>query len=58
MLIERELFESPDLTLLGFCLRDWMKNEICKRNVDTRDESLTRILDAAVPIKKDEYQLR
>jgi hypothetical protein len=35
-----------------------MKSEICKREVDTRDELLARILDAAARIKKREDQLR
>jgi hypothetical protein len=42
-----ELFESPYLTALDFCLWVWMKIEVYKRNVDTRDELLSRILDAA-----------
>jgi hypothetical protein len=35
-----------------------MKNEVHKRKVDTRDELLARILDAAVRTQKHEYQLR
>jgi hypothetical protein len=35
-----------------------MKGEVCKRNVDTRDELLARILDAAACINKREDQLR
>jgi hypothetical protein len=35
-----------------------MKNEVYKREVDTRDELLARILDAAARIKKREDQLR
>ena len=35
-----------------------MKSEVCKRKVDTRDELLARILDAAARIKKREYELR
>jgi hypothetical protein len=54
----RELFESPDLSLLEFCLWGWMKSEVYKIKVDTVDEVLTRILDAAARIKKCEYQLR
>ena len=51
MVTEIELFESPDLIPLDFCLWGWMKSEVYKRKVDTRDESLARILDAAVRIK-------
>jgi hypothetical protein len=56
--IEIELFESPDLTLLDFCLWCWMKSEVYKRKVGTRDESLARILDAVARINKAENQLR
>ena len=35
MVTEIELFESPDLTPLGFCLWGWMKSEVNKRKVDT-----------------------
>jgi hypothetical protein len=35
-----------------------MKNEVYKRKVDTTDELLARILDAAASIKKREDQLR
>jgi len=35
-----------------------MVNEICKTKVDTPDELLARILDAAACIKKREDQLR
>ena len=35
-----------------------MKSEVYKRNEDTRDELLARILDAAARIKKREDQLR
>ena len=35
-----------------------MKSEVCKIKVDTQDELLARILDAAACIKKRENQLR
>ena len=35
-----------------------MKSEVYKRKVDTRDELLSRILDAADRINKHEDQLR
>jgi len=37
---EIDLFESPELTLLDFCLWDWMKSEVYTRKVDIRDELL------------------
>jgi hypothetical protein len=58
MVTEIELFESPDLAPLDFCLRRLMKGEVYKRNMDTRDEMVARILDAAARIKKREDQLR
>jgi len=53
-----ELFESPDLNPLEFCLQCWMNREIYRKNVDTRDEFLPRILDATAPIKDREEQIR
>jgi hypothetical protein len=58
MITEMEMFESPDLTLLDFCLRGWVKSEAYWRKVDTADELLASILDAAGCIKKREDQLR
>jgi hypothetical protein len=58
MVTEIELFESPDLTLLGFCLWVWLKSKVYERKEDTRDEWLTRILDVAACRKKCEDQLR
>jgi hypothetical protein len=40
-------FEFTDLSRLDFCLWGWMKSEVYKRNTDTPDEPLARILDAA-----------
>jgi len=53
-----ELFESPDLTLLGFCLWISMKGEFYKRKVDTTDKLLSRNMDAAARVKKREDQVR
>ena len=55
-----EVFESTDRTPLDFRLWGWMKSGrySYKRKVDTRDEPLVRILDAAVCIKKGEDQIR
>jgi hypothetical protein len=47
---EIEMFES----LLYFCLWGWIKGKVYERNVDTRDELLSRILDAAARIKKSD----
>ena len=56
--LPRQLSESPDLTALDFCLWGWIKCDVYKSRVDTRDELLARILDAAVRIKKREDQRR
>jgi len=58
MVSEIQLFESPDLTPLHFCLWGWTKSEAYKKKVDTLDELLSRILDAAARIKKCQEQLR
>ena len=52
-----QLVESPYLTLLDFCLWGWMKGEVQKTKVDTRDKLPARSLDAAARIKKRD-QLR
>jgi hypothetical protein len=50
MVTEIELFESPDLTPLHFCLWGWMKSEVYKLHVDTYMKRIARILDAAARI--------
>jgi hypothetical protein len=52
------LFESPDRNPLDSCLWGWMMDEVYKLKVDTPDELLARILDAAASIKKREDQVR
>jgi hypothetical protein len=42
----------------GYCLWLWMNPEVYERKVDTPDELLAHILDAAVPIKVAEDQFR
>jgi hypothetical protein len=58
MVTEINLFEFPDLSLLELCLAGWMKSEVCKRKVDTRDELLTRLWAAVAGINKREDHLR
>jgi hypothetical protein len=53
-----QVFEFPDQTPLNFCLWVWMKSEVQKTELNTQDELLARILDAAARIKKREDQLR
>ena len=49
---EIELFDSPDLTTLDFCLLVKTKREVYKRKVGTRDESLVRIFGCCHPYKQ------
>jgi hypothetical protein len=49
---------SPDLTPLDFCLWGWMKSEVYKRNVNTREELLAQIMDVSVRIKERHDTLR
>ena len=57
MVTKIELFEFPALTPLDLCLWVWMKGEVYKRKVDTRDELVARILDGAGRMKKRGDQL-
>jgi len=61
MVTEIEMFESVRPSLfsdtLGFCLWGWIKREVYKRKVDTQDELLARILDAAARLQKREHRL-
>jgi hypothetical protein len=58
MFTKIELFESPALTPLRFCLCGWMKSEVNKIKLDKPDELVARILDAAGSIKRREDQMR
>jgi hypothetical protein len=58
MVTQIGLFEYTDLRRLDFCLWGWIKSEVYKRKVDTPDELLSVILDAAGCIKRREDQLR
>jgi hypothetical protein len=58
MVTDVDLLELPDLTELQFSLWGWMKNKVYERNVEVRNELLSRILNAAARIKKHEDQLR
>jgi hypothetical protein len=52
MATEIELFESPDLTPLGFCLWIWMKSKFFERNMNTQGELFTRVFDVVAPLIK------
>jgi hypothetical protein len=49
---------SPDRTPFDFCLWGWMKSEVYRREVDTWDELLYRIMDAIARIKEGQDELR
>jgi hypothetical protein len=55
---ETELFESPDLTPLYFCMWGWMKSEVYKIKVDAQQKLLACIWDVAARIQKLEDQFR
>jgi len=38
---------------LDFCLWEWMKSEIYKEKVNTRDKLVTRIMNSAALIKQE-----
>jgi len=42
-----------DLTPLEFCLWGWMKSEIYKEKVNTRNELVARIMNSAALIKQE-----
>jgi len=58
MVTEIQLFESPNLTSLDICLCSRMKGDVYEWKVDTRDELLVRILDAAARKNKSRDELR
>ena len=50
--VEIQLFEA-DLTPLDFCLWGWMKSEVYKEKVNTRDELVARIMISAALLKHE-----
>jgi hypothetical protein len=52
------MFGKQDLTPLQFCLWGWMKSEVHRKKVDTRDELLVNILDVIVCVKERQDALR
>jgi hypothetical protein len=54
MVVEIQLFEVG-LTPLEFCLWGWMKSEVYKEKLNTRDELVARIMNSAA-IKRQEHQ--
>jgi hypothetical protein len=42
-----------DLTPLDFCLWGWMKSEVYKEKVNTRDELVARIMNSAALIQQE-----
>jgi len=58
MVTEIELFDSSELIHLYFYLWGWIKNEVYKRKMNTRDELLARLWNDAATAKKQGSQLR
>jgi hypothetical protein len=52
MVVKIQLFEFG-LTPLEFCLWGWIKSEIYKEKVNTRDELVARIMNSAALIKQE-----
>jgi hypothetical protein len=50
--VKIQLFEVG-LIPLDFCLWGWMKSEVCKEKVNTRDELVTCIINSAALIKEE-----
>jgi len=48
--------ERTDLTPLDFCLWGWMKSEVYKEKVNTRDGLVVRIMNSATLIKQDDLR--
>lgn len=49
---------SPDLTPLDYCLWGWLKDEVYKVKVDTRDALIQRIRNAAAELKQRHASIR
>jgi hypothetical protein len=47
------ILKSPDFSHLDFCLWGWMKSEVYKEKVNTRDELVARIMTSAALIKQE-----
>jgi len=50
--VEKQLFEVG-LTPLDFCLWGWIKSEVYKEKVNTRDELVARITNSAALIMQE-----
>jgi hypothetical protein len=50
--VKIQLFEVGAYTS-SFCLGGWMKSEVYKEKVNTRDELVARIMNSAAPIKQE-----
>ena len=50
--VEIQLFDVG-LTPLEFCLWGWMKSEVYKEKVNTRDQLVARIMNSAALIKQE-----
>ena len=53
MAVKIQLFEVG-VYRLDFCLSRWMKSEVYKENVNTRDELVTCVMNSAALIKQEQ----
>ena len=58
MSAEKQLFESPQLNPLDFCVWGWMKCGFHDRKVNTLVELLAPISDVASRKNESDYQLK
>ena len=58
MVIETEVFQTPNLIPFDFCLWIWMQREVYNRKIIKRDKCLARIVNAAARKEKPEDQFR
>jgi len=56
MVIETEVFQTPNLIPLDFCLWVWM--QVYNRNLIKRDKFLARIVNVATGTEKPEDKFR
>jgi hypothetical protein len=52
MVVDIQLFEVGAYRY-NFCFGGWMKSEVYKENVNTRDELVARIMNSAAIIKQE-----
>lgn len=49
---------SPDLSPLDYCIWGWMKGQVYKTRINSREELIARIMDSATQLKEHPRKLR